>query len=205
MKTSKQYDFNHGRETLQSNDHLTKLGNAITSDPYELKKAENEELNLARELVDKQDNFFKRLTLSRHQKDIIEVHQNQVKESLKLALESKTRNQELIRKVAFNVTKEFLNSTQLIVRSAMKGNVNNIYMQQFFVLTQNLEDLNYKFLDLMEIKLSDRDGSSNGVPRDVELHDIIMEQFQTIKSKWMNKYEDVLEDYSELFNEIGNS
>lgn len=196
MKTTNRYHSNGNEQSLATSDKLTEFENSYINDPLILKKRRDEELALARELASKQYNFLSRFTQTKHDKEIVAIHQNNIKESLDLALKSETKNMEVIEAVRHNITKEFGNSLQKAVRSTMKGNVNAAFMLNSTLLFKKLETLNSDFLNLMEEKLADFD------KRHPKLHDMIEDQFQTAKSKWMDQYEAVLEEFTQLLGDM---
>jgi len=174
---------------------ITRIGNDVSADAGTLTLEKNMVLEHIKTITHKNNNLLTRWSLSPHQKQLAKnVEELQVKAFTDLA-EQRNTSLRAVGETQLRVLREICNGILQTGRSSIQAAVKKIYMENFISLLSRMEMMNDQFCELIEqkmIKLGNAPAS---------LQDMLLDQVQTLKSKWMNAMDSIYDDFNDILNE----
>ncbi len=190
---NREYPLQKGADNTRR--ELQQLHNTFN---HSASSAQQREVMLIRQvdsILEKQQSWMGRLSLSQGERELLQVHFNQQKEAIRLALEHKNQSMKAVAEANVRFVQEACNSLLLAGRSGMQSAVRAIYQENALQLNRKLEALNQQFWELIEEKLQD------ALQRPEILQETIRRQVEGMIFRWNGQYEQVLEEFSQLLNE----
>lgn len=174
---------------------ITRIGNDVSSDAGTLTIEKDMVLDHIKAIIQRNNSLLTRWTLSPHQKQLAKnVEELQVKAFTDLA-EQRNASLRAVGETQLKVLREICNGILQTGRSSIQAAVKKIYMENFMSLMTRMEILNDQFCELISQKLIKLDSAPSN------LQDMLMDQIQTLKSKWMNSMDDIYDDFNKILAE----
>lgn len=196
MKTTFQKDSSFDNQVVeQTNVELKLLNSEFTGAASLAKHKEKLILDHVEKINQKNEGFFSRLVMSKAEKELAQVFQSKQQETLSVMLDQKNKSIKAISQSQTTYIKDLCNALLLCGRSGLMGSVSNIYMENFVTLSYNLDDLGKRVFDLIERQLNEL------ASRPAMMQKMMMDQIETLMSKWDKQYDAVLEEFSLLLKD----
>jgi hypothetical protein len=174
---------------------ITSIGNEVSTNAGTLTMEKDMVLEHIKAVTHKNNSLLTRWTLSPHQKQLARnVEEIQVKAFTDLA-EQRNASLRTVGKIQYEVLKEIGNGILQTGRSSIQTAVKKIYMENFMSLMTKMEILNDQFCELIEQKMK----KLGNAP--ASLQDMLLDQIQTLKSKWMNAMDSIYDDFNNILTE----
>lgn len=174
---------------------ITRIGNDVSTDAGTLTMEKDMVLEHIKTVTHKNNSLLTRWTLSPHQKQLAKnVEDLQVKAFTDLA-EQRNASLRAVGETQLKVLREICNGILQTGRSSIQTAVKKIYMENFMSLMTKMEILNDQFCELIEQKMK----KLGNAP--ASLQDMLLDQVQTLKSKWMNAMDEIYDDFNNILTE----
>jgi hypothetical protein len=174
---------------------ISRIGNDVSADAGTLTIEKDMVLEHIKVITQRNNSLLTRWTLSSHQKQLAKnVEELQVKAFTDLA-EQRNASLRAVGETQLKVLREICNGILQTGRSSIQSAVKKIYMENFMSLMTRMEILNDQFCDLIGQKLI----KLNDAP--APLRDMLMDQVETLKSKWMNAMDEIYDDFNNILTE----
>jgi hypothetical protein len=143
----------------------------------------------------KSQSLLGRLSMSKSEKELAQVHMEKQTDTLETIMDQHNLSIKAIAQSQTTYLRELCNALLLTGRSGLQRSVKIIYSENFVALTTQLDELGNEIFDLVERKLNDMS------QRPSQLQKMMMDQIETLMSKWDKLYDEILESFVRLQNQ----
>jgi hypothetical protein len=194
-------DYNYSQNTFDKQSanetkvELERMQNNTTGAVDVMQKKQDFLVKRVEDANRKSQTFFGRLTMSKSAKELAQVYLEKQTNTLETVMDQRNLCIRAIAQSQTTYIREMCNALLLTGRSGLQTSVKSIYTENFLVLSTQLDDVGNEILDLVERKLDDLS------KRPQQLQIMMMDQVNTLMSKWDKLYDEILESFVKLQNQ----
>jgi len=136
--------------------------------------------------------FFGSLLMREGDRELLKKLDNARQEATDIVLSNRTDSLRMISESMRTYTKSLANTLIITLETGNSVALEGHYMQAKLNLTEQVEDLNKKFLNILEEKQMELEKASDFVKP------MVKDQGLTLMSNWMDDYENIIKEFSEI-------